>query len=256
MASGRDGTATTKARRRTAGTPAQAARAEPVGLNRAQIVETALRLIDEAGLDAFSVREVARLLGVYPTALYWHLPGGRNTLLAEAAAAALDDVAEPFVAGSDWAAWIRGLFHRYRESLRRHPNVAPLLGAQLVSNAGVNPQLVEQVLAALEAAGFAGDRLVAAYNAVIAAMLGYVTLELAPKPSDDPTGWAEAFEGKIRSLSPADYPRLTGNLDRLANRGFIVRWQSGVEVPLTSGFDLYVEAFIAGLRVQAGDVTG
>lgn len=256
MASGRDGTATTKARRRTAGKPAQAARAEPAGLSRAQIVETALRLIDEAGLDAFSVREVARLLGVYPTALYWHLPGGRNALLAEAAAVALDDVAEPFVTGGDWAAWIRGLFHRYRDSLRRHPNVAPLLGAQLVSNAGVNPQLVEQVLAALEAAGFAGDRLVAAYNAVIAAMLGYVTLELAPTPSDDPAGWAEAFESKIRTLSPADHPRLTGNLDRLANRAFIVRWQSGVEMPLTSGFDLYVEAFIAGLRAQAGGATG
>ncbi|WP_204322846.1 hypothetical protein, partial [Streptococcus pneumoniae] len=70
---------------------------------------------------------------------YWHLPGGRNTLLAEAAAAALNDVAEPFGAGGDWAEWIRGLFKRYRDSLRRHPNVAPLLGAQLVSNAGVNP---------------------------------------------------------------------------------------------------------------------
>ncbi|QCI66282.1 TetR/AcrR family transcriptional regulator [Phreatobacter stygius] len=248
MAPGRAGAATARTRAKAA-----KARPDPPGLSREQIVETALRLIDEAGLDGFSLREVARLLGVYPTALYWHLPGGRNTLLAEAAAAALGDVAQPFRTGDDWAEWIRGLFQRYRDNLRRHPNVAPLLGAQLVSNAGVNPQLVEQVLAALEAAGFAGDRLVDAYNAVIAAMLGYVTLELAPKPSDDPTGWASAFEGKIRSLSPSDYPRLTGNLDRLANRAFIVRWQGGVEVPLTSGFDFYVEAFIAGLRAQIPD---
>ncbi|WP_164223731.1 TetR family transcriptional regulator, partial [Stenotrophomonas maltophilia] len=88
------------------GKAAPTARNEPVGLSRARIVETALQLIDDAGLDGFSVREVARVLGVYPTALYWHLPGGRNTLLAEAAAAALNDVAEPFGAGGDWAEWI------------------------------------------------------------------------------------------------------------------------------------------------------
>ena len=249
MAASRDGATTARARKR-ATTAADLPEAETPGLNREQIVAAALRLIDEAGLDAFSVREVARHLGVYPTALYWHLPGGRNALLAAAAAAALDDVALPFEAGDDWEGWIRSLFHRYRDSLRQHPNVAPLLGAQLVSNAGVNLRLVERVLAALEAAGFAGARLIAAYNAVIAAMLGYVTLELAPTPKDDPDGWAAAFETNIRALPPADYPRLTSNMEALVNRAFIVRWQSGSEVPLTPGFELYVEAFIAGLKAQ------
>lgn len=247
MASGRDGATTARTRKRAAADPA---RADMPALSRGQIVEAALRLIDEAGLDAFSVREVARHLGVYPTALYWHLPGGRNALLAAAAAAALDEVALPFEADDDWEGWIRSLFHRYRDSLRQHPNVAPLLGAQLVSNAGVNLRLVERVLAALEAAGFAGAGLIAAYNAVIAAMLGYVTLELAPTPKEDPDGWAADFEANIRALPPADYPRLTSNMDGLVNRAFIVRWQSGSQVPLTSGFELYVEAFIAGLKAQ------
>jgi TetR/AcrR family tetracycline transcriptional repressor len=222
-----------------------------VGLSRDRIVEAALRLIDESGLESFSVREVARVLGVYPTALYWHIAGGRNALLAEVASTTLRDVAPPFYAGDDWGDWIRTLFHQCRDSLRHHPNVAPLLGAQLVSNAGVDPALVERALAALTEAGFRGERLVDAYNAVIAAMLGYVTLELSPVPVDDPYGWAKEFEHKIRNLSPREYPHLMTNLGRLANRAFVVRWQSGMDVPLPGGFNLYVEALIEGLQHQA-----
>jgi TetR/AcrR family tetracycline transcriptional repressor len=222
-----------------------------VGLSQERIVEAAIRLIDESGLESFSVREVARLLGVYPTALYWHIAGGRNALLAQVASTTLGDVAPPFSAGDDWADWIRTLFHQCRDSLRRHPNVAPLLGAQLVSNAGVDPALVERALSALTEAGFRGERLVDAYNAVIAAMLGYVTLELSPVPVDDPYGWAKEFEHKIRNLSPSEYPHLVANLGKLANRAFVVRWQSGMDVPLPGGFNLYVEALIVGLQYQA-----
>jgi TetR/AcrR family transcriptional regulator, tetracycline repressor protein len=218
----------------------------PLGTD--MIVEAALELIDKSGLEKFSVREVARTLKVFPTAIYWHVSGGRNGLLAEVVARALRDVAPSFGPRDDWEQWIRSVFERYRESLQRHPNVAPLIGAQLVSNAGVNPVLVERVLAALESAGFRGKRLVDTYNTVIAALLGYVTLEMAPAPADDAGGWAQSFEEKIRSLPAAEYPRLVANLDRLANRAFIVRWQSGNQVPLDDGFRMYVDTVVAGLR--------
>jgi TetR/AcrR family tetracycline transcriptional repressor len=226
-------------------------RSEPSGLNADQIVAAALQIIDESTLDAFSMRGVARRLGVFPTALYWHHPGGRNALLAEVAATAFKDVTPNSNPADDWAAWIRELFDRYRTSLHRHPNIAPLLGAQLVSNAGVDPALVENVLTALQAAGFIDQRLVDAYNAVIAAMIGFVTIELSPMPSDDPEGWATTFKQKIDSLSPLQYPLLTKNMSRLANKAFIVRWSSGTVEPLDTGFSLYVEALIAGLRVLA-----
>jgi TetR/AcrR family tetracycline transcriptional repressor len=254
MASGRHKDLKPNNHRRATVRAARSPRPEPVALSRERIVQAALKLIDESGLENFSIREVARLLGVYPTAVYWHISGGRNALLAEVASTTLGDVAPRFVAGDDWAHWIRTLFHRYRDSLRCHPNVAPLLGAQLVSNAGVDPALVERALSALDAAGFQGETLVDAYNAVIAAMLGYVTLELAPLPIDDPYGWAESFERKIRSLSPSEYPHLVANLSRLANRAFIVRWKSGMEAPLAGGFNLYVEALIGGLRCQIASV--
>jgi AcrR family transcriptional regulator len=202
-------------------------------------------------LEGFSLRQLARRLGVFPTALYWHLPGGRNELLGEVAATAFQTVARPFDVDEDWTVWLRDLFRTYRTSLHRHPNIAPLLGAQLVSNSGVNPRLVEDILTVLKRAGFTGQRLVDAYNAVVAAMLGFVTVELAPVPAEDPTNWASRFEDTIRSLDPKQFPNLTDNMDLMANRAFIVRWESGSQNPLNSGFELYLDAVIAGLSALA-----
>lgn len=218
------------------------------GLTREQIVKTALELIDEKGLETFSLRDAARKLNVYPTALYWHFAGGRNAVLAEVATIAFHDVAPPFPPQEDWRGWLRGLLERYRQSLQRHPNIAPLLGAQLVSNSGINPLLVEQILAALKAGGFEAPRIVDAYNAVVAAMIGYVTLELAPMPDDDPVDWAAELEDRVRALPAEDYPLLVEHLDLLSNKAFIVRWQSGRVNPLTGGFELYVDMVIAGLE--------
>ena len=61
---------------------ARKAAPSPDGLTHEKIVAVALALIAQKGLDAFSLRDVARSLGVYPTALYWYFPN-RNALLGE-----------------------------------------------------------------------------------------------------------------------------------------------------------------------------
>ena len=217
-------------------------------LTRDQVVDAALTLIDEQGLDGFSVRELARALGVFPTALYWHVKGGRNELLAAVAARALEGVAPALGSSDDWKDWLRQLFRRYRKALSHHPNVAPLLGAQLVSNAGVNLVLVERILATLHAAGFRGVALVDAYNAALAAMLGYVTLEFAPAPADEPDRWAKEFQQTLKVLPEGRYPHLQQNFQLLANRAFVLRWESGDTNPLAGGFEMFVEAFMLGLE--------
>ena len=49
------------------------------------IVRAALDLIDRNGIEDFSVRNVAKMLNVFPTAIYWHIEG-RNRLLGDALA--------------------------------------------------------------------------------------------------------------------------------------------------------------------------
>ena len=45
------------------------------GLTRAAVLDTAHALLAEEGLDALTMRALARRLGVAPNALYSHVPG-------------------------------------------------------------------------------------------------------------------------------------------------------------------------------------
>ncbi len=218
-------------------------------LSKDRIVAAALALIDRNGAADFSLRDVARRLGVYPTAIYWHVPG-RNALIGEITALAMRDIVPP-VAPRHWRAWLKGLFRRYRAAVRRHPNIAPLLGAQLVSNIGVDARMIEGMLSALTHAGYRGQGLVDAFNAVVAAMSGFVTMEFGPEPAENPRGWAADLERRIRALGTAEHPVLARHLPALANRAFILRWQNGTKVPLDSGFEAFIDSVIRGLAARA-----
>jgi TetR/AcrR family transcriptional regulator, tetracycline repressor protein len=56
----------------------------PAGLTKATIVQAALDLLDEAGMDGLTVRALAARLGVQAPALYWHVRS-KQALLDEMA---------------------------------------------------------------------------------------------------------------------------------------------------------------------------
>jgi TetR/AcrR family tetracycline transcriptional repressor len=214
-------------------------------LTREKIIAAALALLDERGLAAFSVRDLAKAMGVYPAAIYWHVPT-RNQLLAALVAHVLHDLAPPPC--EDWRDWLRALFRRYRAAIRQHPNIAPLIGAQMLSNASLDFGMVEALLGVLARAGFAGQRLVDAFSVVTAAQVGFVTLEFAPPPPENAAEWAEGMRSLVGSVSAEDYPLLARHVGGMANRAFTLRWQNGTEAPLDSSFEAYVETVVAGLE--------
>jgi AcrR family transcriptional regulator len=63
-------------------------------LNRESIVAAALAEIDSNGVDDFNLRSLAKRLGVYPTAIYWHVPT-KYDILAEVVGAVFRGVAPP-----------------------------------------------------------------------------------------------------------------------------------------------------------------
>jgi TetR/AcrR family tetracycline transcriptional repressor len=224
-------------------------------ITRDQVIEAALACLDRDGLDDFSLRAVARDLGVFPTAIYWHVPDGRNGLLAGVAARVLHGITPPQDPGVVWQHWLLELFRRYRTAIRAHPNAAPLLGARLVSNPGVQAELVDGVVWALERAGYAGAALVDAYNAVIAGMVGFVTLEFARAPDDDTAAWCAAQRGHVAELADGRYPTVARHAPALAGHAFILRWEDGVRRPLDSGFEYFATALINGLQHTPGRIS-
>ncbi len=223
-------------------------------LSKQRIAEAALAHIDAFGLSAFSMREIAAQLGVYPATVHWHV-STREALLAEVAATVMAEVTPP-PGLQTWQEWIAELFRRCRAAVRRHPNVAQLLGAQLVSNGSLPTELVEGVLAALSQAGFEGQPLLEAYNCVIAAMLGFVTMEFSPLPADNTQAWAEELRERVHTIRPLDHPVLTRNLPLLANQAFILRWDNGTTVPLDSSFERHIQITIDGLEAFARRLAG
>ncbi len=216
-------------------------------LSRARIARAALECLDEVGFAGFGLRGVARALSVFPGALYWHMPGGREALLAAAAGEAVRNILPDFDAARSWQDWLRALFRNYRQAIRDHPNIAPILGSQLLSNIDLDLDLVDAILAVLHRAGFRDADLIATYNTVVAAMVGFTTLEFAPLPSERVTDWQLAVRQRLSGVDPGRHPYLGRYLDRMCNRAFMARWENGISVPLDAAFDVYVETVIRGL---------
>jgi TetR/AcrR family transcriptional regulator, tetracycline repressor protein len=217
-------------------------------LSRSEIVNAALRYVDEHGLDALTMRALAKEIGVYPTALYWHI-GTKAQLVAAVTTTVLDDILLPADHDMAWDDWLAEVARLCRQALHRHPNLSPVIGSQLVVTAAALP-LVERVLNVLERAGFTGRELVDVYNAVAGFILGWVSLELSSGPPDVEDDWQEEYAGQLSSVSPNAFPTMTRNMELLANNAFLTRWDSGRVRPMDRSFEASLELLILGLRVK------
>ncbi|BBH69090.1 tetracycline repressor, C-all-alpha domain protein [Actinoplanes sp. OR16] len=101
-------------------------------LSREQIATAALALID--GTGTFTLPGLARELGVSPSSIYHHFPGGREAIIEaiRGLLAGQDLPTQP--GGQDWREFTYAWARAYRESFARHPRVVPLLTAQTVSD--------------------------------------------------------------------------------------------------------------------------
>lgn len=96
-------------------------------IRRKEIVDAALELLDEQGLDALSTRRLAQKLGVESATLYWHFRD-KSALLAEMAAAVL---ARHHTLGvpadtAQWPAWFADNARSFRRALLAHRDGARL----------------------------------------------------------------------------------------------------------------------------------
>ncbi|MEU7855027.1 TetR/AcrR family transcriptional regulator C-terminal domain-containing protein [Nonomuraea sp. NPDC049141] len=228
------------------GPQSRARREARAPLSRGEVVDAALRYVDEHGLEALTMRALAKEMGVYPTALYWHT-GTKAQLVAAVSARVLEEIVLPSEQGTAWDDWLMAMARLCREAMHRHPNLAPIIGSQLVVTTTAVP-FVERVVGVLERAGFAGEELVHVYNAVIGFVLGWITLELSAGPADAKDGWQKGFAAELRAVNPNVFPALTRNLPLLENNAFLTRWDSGRDKPMDGSFTMALELLVRGLR--------
>jgi AcrR family transcriptional regulator len=95
-------------------------------ISRRRTLEVALRIIDEEGLDALSIRRLGAELNVHGISLYHHF-NNKAAILVGACELALAHVRTPHTTGGEWREWLVKNATEYWKALRAHPNLIPLL---------------------------------------------------------------------------------------------------------------------------------
>ncbi|WP_309238017.1 TetR/AcrR family transcriptional regulator C-terminal domain-containing protein [Streptomyces albidus (ex Kaewkla and Franco 2022)] len=161
-------------------------------LNRAQIVETGLRLLNEVGLDGLTLRRVAKELNVQAPALYWHV-GNKQELLDEMATAMLREMSggqgsDP--PGSNWQELLAQAGRGLRRALLRYRDGAKVFAGTRLTDTG-HAEEQEAHLRRLVAAGFSPDAAARASFIVFVFTEGFVIEQQAvhPMPGERAPGY-------------------------------------------------------------------
>jgi TetR/AcrR family transcriptional regulator, tetracycline repressor protein len=224
--------------------PAQQLSVPP--LDRDSVVRAALGLLDEAGLDAFTMRALAQRLGTYPATVYWHV-GNRNDVLSAVLEVVFDEIDLPDPAEAHWDDWLARLARDYRAVMHQHPDLGAWVASHFYGRVTA-PRMTETILSVLEHAGFRGPRLACAFNTFVGSLIGWVATELIRVDGDLGDDWEQHYEQQVRSLSGDDYPTIAGNIDELADEVFSLRWHGGADRPLDASFAFALEVWLVGLR--------
>ena len=148
-----------------------------VVLSEDLIVETALRLIEEHGSDALSVRRLGRALGADPSSLYRYFRHTDDLMLA-IADELIGRTLRTWRPSGDWHADLRDLGLRMHAGALAHPRAA-VLSSYRVTGRVHEIQAVETMLGVLRGAGFPDAEAVRIYHAFVDQALAFAALDSA-----------------------------------------------------------------------------
>ncbi|BAC71091.1 TetR family transcriptional regulator [Streptomyces avermitilis] len=196
-------------------------------LDKKQVVETALRLLNEAGLDGLTLRAIAKELNVQAPALYWHFKN-KQALLDEMATEMYRRMTEGahLAPGASWQERLLHGNRALRTALLGYRDGAKVFSGSRFTGTEHAVQL-EASLRSLVEAGFDLPQAVRATSTAYFFTLGFVTEEQGVEPL--PGERREGYDVDERAARMADFPLAAA---------------AGAEI-----FQNYEEGFEEGLRL-------
>jgi AcrR family transcriptional regulator len=164
-------------------------RGDRPALSEEKIVRAAVDLADAEGIDALSMRRIARELGSGTTSLYRHITG-KDELIELMVDAVYGERSLPPDPGDDWRAGLAAVARRFRVSLLGHPWLAqqasrrPALGPNVIAR-------LDHALAVVDRFTHDATRANMIVSAVNTYVLGSVAAELADREAQRSTGMTE-----------------------------------------------------------------
>lgn len=180
-----------------------------------RIVEAAMEMADEGGVEALSMRKLAQKLGVEAMSLYHHIDN-KDALLSAMVEGVVAGFASPRQ-NADWKAELMRRARMARDQLRRHP----WAGALLISRPNMGPRMLAYIEATLDCLVQAGFSLIEAdhaWNTMDSHIYGFTLQELNfPLAPDD---YAEAAAANIDRIPADRFPNLHGLAEMVAQRRY------------------------------------
>jgi AcrR family transcriptional regulator len=213
--------------------------AQRAPLSRERVLATAMQLVDDAGLEALTMRPLAEILGVEVMSLYHHVPNkaaiveGIIDLVFEELGAALDD-APTAATPATWTAVLRARILGARAVMLRHPWAPPLIETRTTVSL---PQAlyVDSVIGIMRAGGLSFDLIHHSMHALGSRAYGFVQ-EVGESSADDAQDAAQ-FEQMAALV-----PNLVGMLAEVAHDepGATLGWCDD-QTEFEFGLDLLLE---------------
>jgi TetR/AcrR family tetracycline transcriptional repressor len=211
-------------------------------LSRRRILEAALRLVDEEGMGALSMRRLGAELGVNPMSIYHHLPG-KDAVISGLVELVFSGMRVRYPDGASWQDRVRAWAETYRGLVRSHPNLV----LELVSNAAAVTEAVllvnEPLYEALDESGLPPAEVVVGADSVVDFIHGFAIAEGA-QPLGHPFDRRELLE------------RLeTGVADVLPTMSRVFRALTADEAryDFDRGFDAGLGILLKGIEASAVD---
>lgn len=229
-------------------------------LSRDRVVAEALRIVDQDGLDALTMRALGKRLGVDPMAVYYHIPN-KDALLDGIVEAVWAELSLPpprqYIGDGDgnggvldvlsWQDELWQIAYAMRDTLRRHPNALPVLAMRPnVSRPGF--QLTDRALGAVLGSGLPMEEAFLIVNAAAQFILGHVLAEVQSVADDEDERIQAAFQQATTDHDAAGrnaYP----NLEHAFRSGLDLR-----EITLDRIFDSGLHTILRGLEARVREL--
>ena len=198
-------------------------------LTRERILEAALAIVDEDGVEALSMRRLAAALGVDPMAIYHHVPG-KPAVLDGLVERVFGTLPAGRKAGAMWQEQVRAFARSYYALLRAHLHLVIYLTADARSGAPAALVAGEALYAALADAGLGNADVVRAADTLVDYLHGFALAERGGALGEP--GERRELLAQLARLPPEEAPTMRRVLGGVAESEIASDVMAGLEIIL------------------------
>ena len=187
-------------------------------LSRERVLNAAIRLADEGGIESLTMRKLARKLGVEAMSLYNHV-ANKGDLVTGIVDLVLEEIELPS-ATDEWDVAIRRSAISAHETLLRHPWACSLVMSPRTFQVSGSPRVryMESLLRRLREAGFSSDLTYHAYHALDSHIHGFTMWQLShmadAKRLTEDEDFADFAAALVQELRAHDFPYLAEHAEQ------------------------------------------